>query len=184
MTQVGIRPKRHLISGLSAAAFLVALAPIHAVADDDGPAKPRIDCTKPENKDKAACKPRHGVSDDEIINGAYWLAHAGRYGEALTLLGTVDDTENPRALNAMGYATRKAGNVDGALPYYARALAARPDYVQAREYLGEALLAKGDLAHAREQLGEIARRAGTGSVSFVNLKREITAFEAQRTGRG
>lgn len=40
--------------------------------------------------------------------------------------------------------------------------------------------AEGDIAHAREQLGEVAGRAGTGSVSFVTLKREITAFEAQR----
>jgi len=103
---------------------------------------------------------------------------------AATLLATVQSKENPRALNAMGFATRKLGNVDGALPYYARALALEPNYVQAREYLGEAFLAKGDLASAREQLGEIERRAGAGSISFANLKREIGTFEAQHADRG
>ncbi|MBN8911400.1 MAG: tetratricopeptide repeat protein [Rhizobiales bacterium] len=174
MTQ---RLLRHLVSAMAVAALTAGAAP--AMADDDGPAKPRLDCTKKKNKDKPACKPHRGASDDEVVNGAYWLAHAGKYRDALTLLGTVADKENPRALNAMGYATRKLGDVDGALPYYARALALKPDYVQAREYLGEAFLAKGDVIRAREQLGEIERRAGTGSVSFANLKREITAFETR-----
>jgi tetratricopeptide (TPR) repeat protein len=171
-----------LVSALGAAALFAAMVPVTALADDDGPAKPRIDCTKEKNKDKPACKPHHGASDDEIINGSYWLAHAGKFSEALALIATVKDKENPRALNAMGFATRKLGNVEGALPYYTRALALKPDYVQAREYLGEAFLAKGDVAAARGQLGEIERRCGTSCVSFANLKREITAFEAQRAG--
>ncbi len=177
MTQTGMRLVRHLVSALAAATLIAGAVP--AMADDDGPAKPRIDCSKAKNKDKPACKPKHGPSDDEVINGAYWLAHAGKYRDALTLLGAVQDKENPRALNAMGFATRKLGDVDGALPYYARALAIKPDYVQAREYLGEAFLAKGDVVRARAELGEIERRCGTGCVSFANLKREITAFEAR-----
>lgn len=181
MTQTGTRLMRHLISALAAAALVAGTVP--AMADDDGPAKPRIDCKKEKNKDKPACKP-HRVSDDEIINGAYWLAHAGKFRDALTLLATVQDKENPRALNAMGFATRKLGDVEGALPYYTRALAIKPDYVQAREYLGEAFLAKGDVDRACAQLGEIERRAGADSVSFANLKREIAAFEARNAVRG
>ncbi|WP_334146735.1 tetratricopeptide repeat protein [Hyphomicrobium sp.] len=177
MAQIGSRLARPLVSAFAAAALLAGAAP--ALADDDGPAKPRIDCTKAKNKNKPACKPHHGVSDDEIVNGAYWLAHAGKHSDALALLATVKDKDNPRALNAMGYATRKLGDVDGALPYYARALAIKPDYVQAREYLGEAFLAKGDVVRARAELDEIERRAGAGSVSFANLKREIVAFEAR-----
>lgn len=183
MTQVRSRFVRHLVPAFGMAALLVAVAPLQATADD-GPAKPRVDCSKPKNKTKPECKPSHRASDDEIINGAYWLAHTGKHAEALALLTTVQSKENPRALNAMGFATRKLGNVDGALPYYARALALEPNYVQAREYLGEAFLAKGDLASAREQLGEIERRAGKSSVSFANLKREIGAFEAQHADRG
>lgn len=170
---------KQFVSALGAAALFAAVVPVHAVADDDGPARPRIDCSKEKNKNKPACKPHHGVSDDEIINGAYWLAHAGQYANALTLLATVTEKDNPRALNATGFATRKLGNVDGALPYYARALALKPDYVQAREYMGEAFLAKGDLVSAREQLGEIEQRCGKVCVSFANLEREIKAFEAK-----
>ena len=84
----------------------------------------------------------------------------------------------------MGFATRKLGNVDGALPYYARALALKPDYVQAREYLGEAFLAKGDVTKAAEQLGEIERYCGSQCVSFTKLKSQISAFEAAHPVRG
>jgi len=165
-----------------AAGALFAL-PGSSFAIDDEPAKPRIDCSKAKNKTKAACKPHHAASDDEVVNGAYWLAHAGQLKEALALLATVKNSDTPRVLNAKGFATRKLGNVDGALPFYARALEIAPDYVQARAYLGEAFLAKGDLARAAEQLGEIERRCGTGCVSFAALKREITAFEAQQASR-
>jgi len=165
---------RRALAGFAAAALLVSAVPAFAV--DDGPAKPRIDCSKPENKKKTACKP-HRASDDATINGAYWLAHTGRLTEALAVLATVQDRDNPRALNAMGFATRKLGDVDRALPYYERALEIEPDYVQARSYMGEAFLAKGDLAHASEQLGEIERRCGTHCVAFTELKRQIAAFE-------
>lgn len=164
------------LSVLAAGAFLVATTPVIA---DDTPA-PRIDCSKQKNKKKPQCQNKHGAQDDEVINGAYWLAHVGKYTEAQALLAQVSEKENPRFLNAMGFTTRKLGNVEAALPYYARALDIEPNYVQAREYLGEAFLAKDDLASARGQLDEIARRAGEGSVSFANLKREITAYEAKR----
>ena len=165
-----------VLSALAVGAFLVAGTPAFA---DDGPA-PRIDCSKKKNKTKPQCQNKHGAQDDAVINGAYWLAHVGKYTEAQALLAQVSEKENPRFLSAMGFTTRKLGNVEAALPYYARALDIEPNYVQAREYLGEAFLAKGDLVSARGQLDEIARRAGEGSVSFANLKREITAFEAKR----
>jgi tetratricopeptide (TPR) repeat protein len=181
MATVGSKVFQRFFAGLCVTAFLGATVTV--VVADDGPSKPRVDCTKPENKKKAACKP-HRAADDEIINGAYWLAHTGKLTESLALLATAHDRENPRLLNAMGFATRKLGNVDGALPYYTRALEIEPDYVQAREYMGEAFLAKGDLVHASEQLGEIERRCGTGCVSFAALKQQISAFQATHPSRG
>ncbi len=181
MVQVDMSIVRRFVCAVGAAGLFAAVTPAFAL--DDGPAKPRIDCTKPANKNKPACKPHH-VSDDEIINGAYWLAHNGKLPEALALLATVEDKENPRALNALGFATRKLGNVDAALPYYARALAIEPNYVQARAYLGEAYLAKGDLASAREQLGEIQRRGGTDNVAFAELNRQISAYETAHPVNG
>lgn len=167
-----------ICAGMCAGLLLAVAAPQPASADDDGPA-PKIDCTKEKNKRKPACKPHH-AADEAVINGAYWLARNGRPAEALTVLAAVQDWENPRALNAKGFATRKAGDVDAALPYYARALALDPDYVLAREYLGEAYLTKGDVAQARHQLGEIARRCGTSCVAFAALQRQIAEFDAPR----
>jgi tetratricopeptide (TPR) repeat protein len=181
MVTVGSDLVGRLFAGFCIAAFTGATVP--AVMADDTPSTPRIDCTKPENKKKAACKPHH-AADDEIINGAYWLAHTGKLKDSLAVLATVHDLENPRYLNAMGFATRKLGNVDAALPYYARALEIEPDYVQAREYLGEAFLAKGDLPHASEQLAEIERRCGADCISFAALKQQIATFEAARQSRG
>lgn len=184
MRPIGSSVFGRALAALGAAALLAGVTPVLAV-DDDEPRKPKIDCTKPKNKTKPDCKPHHAASDDDaIINGAYWLAQVGRYSESLALLATVKNRENPRALNSMGFVTRKLGDVDGALPYYARALAIKPDYVQARAYLGEAYLAKDDLAHAREQLAEIARRCGTACFAYGELAREIRAYEAAHPVRG
>lgn len=168
---------------LVAASFaLVAPAP-HAIADDDAPAKPKIDCKKPENKNKKACKPsRADMTEDEIVNAAYWLARESRYQEALDLLTRVSSNDNYRALTAKGFATRKLGNVDAALPLYARALELKPDYVQAREYLGEAYLSKGDLASAKGELNAIAGYCGTSCVTYTKLKAEIDAFAEGQQG--
>lgn len=170
-------------SGLSrrcAAMFaaLVLLVPAQVSADFDPPARPKIDCTKPGNQNKPACKNKHGeLSDDEIYNAAYWMARGGQYREALALLARAGNKSDPRILNATGYTTRKLGDVDGALPYYARALAIDPNYVMAREYMGEAFLAKGDVAHAREQLGEIEDRCGKACAPYATLAREIASHE-------
>lgn len=157
-----------------------------ALALDDGPAPtPKIDCTKAANKNKPACKPHNGsLSDDEIFNGAYWLARDGRYKDALALLATAKNPDDPRLLSVSGFVTRKLGNVDGAFPYYAKALAIKPDYVQAREYLGEAYLTKGDLAHAAEQLGEIERRCGQACVAYTALASQIDSFKAAHAQGG
>jgi tetratricopeptide (TPR) repeat protein len=168
---------------LSAAALFSALP---AFADADEPAKPRIDCSKPANKNKPACKPNHGgwMSDDEIYNGAYWMARQGQYREALALLARAANKDDPRLLNATGYATRKLGDADAALPFYARALEINPNYTLAREYLGEAYLSKGDAVSARAQLGEIEKRCGQSCTHYAKLASEIAAFETAHASGG
>lgn len=161
------------------AALAVALAPAAGWADFDKPTT-AVDCTKKKNKGKPECQKNHGpeMSDDEIYNAGYWMARQGRYEDALAVLKRARVSDDPRVLNAMGFATRKLGNVDAALPYYTRALALDPDYTLAREYLGEAYLAKGDLASARAQLGEIARRRGASCQEYAHLSEHIARFEA------
>jgi tetratricopeptide (TPR) repeat protein len=143
------------------------------------PSKPRpaLDCSKKANKKKAACQAGHrGMTDDELYNAAYWLARQGSYSDALSLLQDVKVQNDPRVLNAMGYATRKLGNIDAAFPFYQKALAIDANYTKAREYLGEAHLSKGELTEAQVQLREIESRCGKTCSGYAELASEIEAF--------
>lgn len=160
-------------------ALLSALSAAPALALDDDP-KPRVDCTKKANKNHPACKNnRDDGRDDEVYHAAYVLAHAGRYAEARAMLLTASNPDDPRILNYLGFTTRKLGDVDTALGYYARAIALRPDYTRARSYRGEAFLQKGDMASAKAELGEIEKRCGTGCLEHAELARHIAAAEAR-----
>jgi tetratricopeptide (TPR) repeat protein len=47
---------------------------------------------------------------------------------------------DPEVLNMLAYSQRKSGQLDRAIETYKQALALRPQFAQAREYLGEAYL--------------------------------------------
>lgn len=163
------------------AGALTVLLPVipEARADFGGPPK-RLDCSKPENRGKPACQKKHGeTADDEIFNQAYWLSKEARYAEALAVLAAAQNPDDPRILTAKGFATRKLGDVEGALPYYHRALDLDPALVTTREYLGEACLSKGDLAGARHELAEIEKRAGRASETYAKLAALIAGYEAK-----
>jgi tetratricopeptide (TPR) repeat protein len=156
-----------------AAAFALGCS-LPALADDE----PRIDCTKKANKDKPACQNKRGMIDEELYNAAYWLNRDGKYAEALTLLKQISDGRDYRVLTAQGFATRKLGDVDAALPFYMQALALNPAATRTREYLGEAYLTKGDVGRARGQLDEIANRCGTTCDGYAKLAAAIAQFQA------
>jgi tetratricopeptide (TPR) repeat protein len=156
-----------------------------ASADFDAPVKKKVDCSKPENKNKPACKPKRGeASDDEIYNAGYWMAREGKYAQALAVFGMAEDQDDPRILTGLGFATRKLGNVDAAFAYYERALARDPNLVLTRAYLGEAYIAKGDLASAEGQLGEIARRCGTACEAYAQLSAHIATSKTMVPVKG
>lgn len=167
------------------AALVVALSPVPGNAMGDPPKpKPAVDCAKQANKGKPECKKQSRSNTDEVYNGGYWLAKSGKYAEAIALLQTADDKSDPRVLNYIGFATRKLGRVDEALGYYAKALAADPNYTVARAYLGEAFLMQGDVAKAKEQLGEIEKRCGRACAEFAELDGHIKGFEATGQHKG
>lgn len=176
-----------VLAGAVAIALAGTIVPAAAL-DDPPPRKPKVDCTKKANKAKPQCQKSHqdsGVlSDDEIYNAAYWLSRQGDYASSLALLQQVKNGDDPRVLNATGFATRKLGNVDAAFPFYERALALDPNYTRAREYLGEAHLSKGNLTAARAQLDEIAKRCGTSCSGYPELAGQIEAFEAAHHVKG
>ncbi len=176
-----------VIRATVAAGVVMSCASAPAFALDDGPApKPKIDCSKAANKNKPACKPSNGpLSDDEIFNLAYWLSRDGHYGEALALLDRAQNKDDPRLLSAAGFMTRKLGNVDGAFPFYAKALAIKLRLrAGARVSRARPTLMKGDLAHATEQLGEIEQRCGQACVAYTTLASQIDGFKASHSVGG
>lgn len=63
----------------------------------------------------------------------------------------------PEAFNNLAYCYRKIGQVDKAIELYKTAIALRPLFAQAHDYLARAYLAKGDRAAALREY-EIVRR--------------------------
>jgi tetratricopeptide (TPR) repeat protein len=175
---------RQLAIGLAAAAATAfALgASVEVRAEKGSPSPPKIDCSKPESKNKPACKNKHHeLSDDDLFYAGYWLARKGEYRLALHYLNQARDIADPRFQTYIGFATRKLGNWEQAMIHYARALATNPDYTIARAYLGEALLQNGERAKAEQQLGEIAARCGTTCDEYRELA-EALAKDASIKG--
>ena len=128
-----------------------------------------------DQRHHACVYPRQGMLDDDsLYEAGRALAMAGRYGEAITVLGYVANKEDPRVLNYLGYSHRKSGRIQVGLGYYEEALRINPDYTLAREYLGEAYLTLGDVASAKNQLDEIEKRCGKACREYGLLADQIT----------
>lgn len=126
-------------------------------------------------KEKKCVPANQGAIDDDLFETGRALAYAGRYGEAIQMLGLVSDKNDPRVLNMLGFSHRKSGRIEVGLGYYQEALTINPDFVLAREYLGEAYLTLGDLASAKNQLSEIEKRCGKGCAEYAELEKQIAA---------
>ncbi|MGD9867833.1 MAG: tetratricopeptide repeat protein [Hyphomicrobiales bacterium] len=121
-----------------------------------------------------------GATDVQLYTEALSLIQESRFREALDLLHAVQNQQDPKVLNYIGYSTRKLGDVDKGLTYYHKALALDPDLNIAREYLGEGYLQKGDVASARLQLAEIEKRCGRTCHEYEELDEAINAYLAGR----
>jgi tetratricopeptide (TPR) repeat protein len=171
---------------LALSASLLALSlPIggaaFAAGGDSGAETPTCKAGEVYDKTEKKCVPakQGAIDDDSLFEQGRALAYAGRYGEAITLLGLVENKNDPRVLNMLGFSHRKSGRIEVGLGYYQEALAANPDFVLAREYMGEAYLTLGDLDSARNQLSEIEKRCGKGCAEYAALEKEIVAAETK-----
>lgn len=180
MTAFRFGPARILLASCLAAAVAV---PAFA-GKDTGPVNAGCDGFAKGTAAWTACvgQPALAMADDELFYAGYWLAKNGRYEDALGYLTLARDKDE-RVLTYIGFATRKLGHVDEALPLYRAALARNPDYAVARAYLGEAFLTRGEPDLARAELAEIAQRCGVTCPAYVDLDGHIRDFDA-RASRG
>ncbi len=160
-----------LILGLSAPAFAAGSSGSgNSSATDHG-------CKKGEvwNKTSKKCeKAESGVlPDEDLYQQGRYLAKKGYYDWALTVFAAIQNQEDPRVLNYIGYSHRKAGRLDIGITYYRKALALNPNFVLAREYLGEGYVAAGRIDLARAELAEIANRCGTTCEEYADLAKAI-----------
>ena len=115
---------------------------------------------------------------DNAANSDYMAVKAqvdaGDYQAALTKLTALDkETPNdPDILNLIGFSLRKTGHPDQALDYYNRALAQKPDHLDANEYLGELYLELKQPAKAEERLAVLQKACGNCE-EYQELKEKI-----------
>jgi tetratricopeptide (TPR) repeat protein len=168
------------IATLAAAALLALSAPALAAGGDGGStdASPtNHDCKKGEvwdGKKNKCVKAQSGLlPDEELYQQGRALAKLGQYDWAIEVLGAVQNRNDPRVLNYIGYSHRKAGRLEIGITYYRQALAIDPNFNLAREYLGEGYIAAGRTDLARAELAAIARSCGTGCEEYRDLSQAL-----------
>jgi tetratricopeptide (TPR) repeat protein len=115
------------------------------------------------------------LPDGDLLEQGKALALDGEYDWALDVLATVQDQKNPDVLNMQGYSHRKSGRLDVAITYYRKALAIKPDFVRAREYLGEGYIAAGRVDLAQAELQQIKVRCGETCEEYQDLAKAIAS---------
>jgi tetratricopeptide (TPR) repeat protein len=164
---------------LSLAALLVFAVPAFAAGGGSSGTStdPSTKCKSGEvwsPKKKKCVRASAGIlPDEELYQQGRLLAKGGHYDWALEVFAAVENQNDPRVLNYIGYSNRKAGRLDAGISYYKKALAINPDFVLAREYLGEGYVAAGKIDLARNELAEIEKRCGTSCEEYVDLAAEI-----------
>ena len=168
---------RTLLNSLAVVTAAGVVASASAMANMGPPPAPRssVDCRKHPNRNNPACTRHSELNDDEVYESAYWNAKSGNYKQALSIVARANNKDDPRILRITGFATRKLGDVDAAMPFYQRALGINPNDTLTREYMGEAFVTKGDMTSANMQLGEIEKRCGKACEDYAKLAEAIAA---------
>jgi tetratricopeptide (TPR) repeat protein len=112
-------------------------------------------------------------NDQDIFEHARELAYEHRAQDAIELLHMAQETNNPKILNYLGFAHRKAGNFNQAIAYYSQALAIDPNYFLARSYMGQGYAAEGQETLALAQLAQIRNRGGESTWAYQSLEQAI-----------
>lgn len=120
------------------------------------------------------------LDQDEIYFKGRQFARDGKFEKAIKVLATAPNQYDPRVLNYLGYSNRKLGNIEVALRYYHAAVATKPDFTLAMEYLGEAYIQLGELEKAREQLSKIESLCGgKDCAEYAQLSKMLIKSQTQ-----
>jgi hypothetical protein len=109
------------------------------------------------------------LTDEDLYEQGALLAKEGHYDWALEVLTSIENQNDPKVLNYIGYSHRKAGRIETGVAFYRKALTINPDFVLAREYLGEGYVAAGRIDLAKVELDEIGKRCGIGCEEYKAL---------------
>jgi tetratricopeptide (TPR) repeat protein len=176
-----------MFAAASALTFSLGM-PVFAAGSDSGSQPDASDSSKEtvsqckegkvydEHKKKCVEPQKSGFNDTQLFEAARQLAYAGQYDNAIKVLKAAKNQNDPRILNYMGFANRKAGRVDIAMAYYRKAIAIDGNYLLARSYMGQGMILQGDLEGARTQLVEIRDRGGKDTYAYRSL------YEALKRG--
>jgi tetratricopeptide (TPR) repeat protein len=123
-----------------------------------------------------------GASASPAFKGAVAAIKAERWAEAQKLLKRViaDYPESADAHNYLGFATRKSGDKNGAMPHYLKALSLDPSHRGAHEYIGELFLEMGDLKSAEQHLTRLAELCPTGCEERDDLAEAVAKYKTAR----
>ena len=170
-----------------ALAFVLCTMPFAAFAagSDDNEPPTQTNTTKTctdgkvwDEKTQSCQDAKSGLLDDDtLFKAAREFAYAGQPQNALNALAAMKEGESDRVLTYLGFANRKAGNLEIGLGYYDKALERNPDNLLARSYYGQALVEMGEMQLAQAQLDAIIARGGEGGWPATSLA------EAIRTGQ-
>jgi Flp pilus assembly protein TadD len=99
------------------------------------------------------------AADDSNVKEAQKALQAQDWKAAIGLLekAAAAHPDSADVQNFLGYAHRKAGNLDIAFQHYQAALKLNPQHKPAHEYIGEAYLMTNDLPKAEQHLAELQR---------------------------
>jgi Flp pilus assembly protein TadD len=109
-----------------------------------------------------------------------------RYSEAVRLLGEAlaRNPQDADTHNLLGYAYRKAGNLERAFHYYSEALRLDPGHRGAHEYIGEAYLMAGNLAKAEDHLRLLDHLCQSPCEERDDLRKAIDDYKTKRGASG
>lgn len=163
----------------AALAFALPVAAFAAGEETAPPKKPKCESGFVYDKKTKSCVSSNGhtLDTDTLYQEVRSLSYDGRYADAQVLLAQMPANDD-RTLTYMGFTSRKMGNSEVAMTYYARALARNPGNVLARSYMGQGLVEDGQISAALEQLREIRAYGGKGTWAEASLR---TAIATGRT---